>query len=270
MRVSRILAAVFAGALAALAQETPDQSALADTPARIDTIPEGLMSQKFTFVRIKYSSSARGNSFSGRKWMIDYPDADLGLTARVAEATGIEVDPQGKVLTLTDETLNQHPFIYLVEPGELRFKSDEVIALRKYLLKGGFLMVDDFWGEREWQNFAREMKRVFPNREPQELPLDHTVFQCFYRMTEKPQVPNVGLGIESEFHGITWEQNDAKEAHYRGLTDDDGRLMAIFCHNTDLGDGWERCAISEFYQKEFCEKKATPIGVNIVVYALTH
>ena len=131
-------------------------------------------------------------------------------------------------------------------------------------------MVDDFWGESEWQSLAAELRQVFPDREPIDLPLNHEVFRCFYEIREKPQVPNVGLGIQSQFTGITWERQDAKEAHYRGLVDDRGRLMAIFCHNTDLGDGWERTGKSDYYDREFSLKKAYPMGINIVVYALSH
>jgi len=131
-------------------------------------------------------------------------------------------------------------------------------------------MVDDFWGESEWSSLHAELTRVFPDREPVELSNDHPLFHCYFDIREKPQVPNVALGVRSQFTGITWERGDAKEAHYRGLFDDKGRLMAIFCHNTDLGDGWERQGESEYYYREFALKKAYPMGINIVLYALTH
>src|SRR6185436_3103637 len=125
------------------------------------------------------------------------------------------------------------------------------------------------WGENDWKQLSAEMKRVFPEREPVELPLDHPVFHCYYDILEKPQVPNVQIGIRSRLTGVTWEREDAKEPHYRGLFDDKGRLMAIFCHNTDLGDGWEREGEDAYYFREFSLKKAYPMGINIVVHALT-
>jgi hypothetical protein len=131
-------------------------------------------------------------------------------------------------------------------------------------------MVDDFWGEDEWYNFYHEIKQVFPEREPVELSLNHPVFNCFYNIQEKPQVPMIAIGIKSLSTGITWEREDAKEAHYFGIEDAKGRLMAIFCHNTDLGDGWEREGENEYYYREFSLKKAYPMGINIVIYALTH
>lgn len=130
-------------------------------------------------------------------------------------------------------------------------------------------MVDDFWGENEWKSLEAEMKRVLPDREAVELPIEHPLFHCYYDMQEKPQVPNVMLGIQSQYSGITWERTDAKEVHYRGLEDEKGRLVAIFCHNTDLGDGWEREGENDYYFREFSLKKAYPMGINIVVYALT-
>ena len=221
----------------------------------------------FTFVRIKYSSYDR---YWDGKWRIDYPESDLNFSFRLQEMTSLKVNPDSKYLELTDPELFQHPFVYLIEPGELRFSQSEVKALRKYLLGGGFMMVDDFWGEREWFNFYREIKRVFPDREPEELPLSHPIFNCVFPLDEKPQIPNVGLGMESRYHGITWEQPDAREVHYKGVLDDRDRLMMVICHNTDLGDGWEWEGYNEYYFREFSEKKAYPLGINIVVYALTH
>jgi hypothetical protein len=142
----------------------------------------------------------------------------------------------------------------------------EVKSLRRYLLNGGFLMVDDFWGQDEWYTFYYQMKRVFPDREPVELPLEHEIFRCVYELDEKPQIPSINVALA----GRTFERWDAQEPHYRALFDDDGRMMAIICHNTDLGDGWEREGVDPWYFKEFSEKRAYPLGINIVVYAMTH
>lgn len=219
----------------------------------------------FTFVRIEY------DSYRGRwGWTTDWPDAELNLSFRLQQLTSLRVNPVPLTMRLTDPRLFDHPFIYIVEPGGLTFSEDEVLALRKYLLNGGFLMVDDFWGEREWDNFAREMKRVFPDREPKELPLEHEIFRCVYQLKEKPQIPSIGVAWRGREDGITWEREDAKEVHYKGLFDDKGRMMAFIGHNTDLGDGWEREGEDPWYFKEFSVKKAYPLGINVVVYAMTH
>jgi len=127
-------------------------------------------------------------------------------------------------------------------------------------------MVDDFWGQDEWTTFYRQLKCVFPDREPEEIPLGHEIFHCVYDLEEKPQVPAINVA----FSGRTYERWDAQEPHYRALYDEKGRMMAIICHNTDLGDGWEREGVDPWYFKEFSEKYAYPLGINIVVYAMTH
>ena len=134
-------------------------------------------------------------------------------------------------------------------------------------------MVDDFWGEYELDNFLGQMKTRLSRRpvRAKELPLDHPIFQCVYPLKEKPQVPSIhawgGPG------GPTWEGATAatpQTVHYLGIDDDKGRLMAIICHNTDLGDGWEREGENDEYFQEFSEKKSYPMGINIVTYAMTH
>src|SRR6202000_3332786 len=112
----------------------------------------------FTFVRVKYSSDGYGWS----KWAVDWPDSDLNFPFRLHELTSLEVSPQPKILELTDEQIFDYPFLYLIEPGSMMLNEGEVAGLRRYLLNGGFLMVDDFWGEYEWQVFYQNIKRVFP------------------------------------------------------------------------------------------------------------
>jgi hypothetical protein len=225
----------------------------------------------FTFVRIRYESRGSRRGWRGRgDWTTDMPDAELNLAYRLQQMTSLKVNPEGKRMDLTDPELFRHPFIYIVEPGDLYFFDEEVEILRNYLLNGGFLMVDDFWGERAWENFEYQMKRVFPDRDAREIPLDHQIFNIVFPIKQKPQIPNVGTGTDSEFTGITWEQWDAQTPHYRGIFDDKDRLMVIICHNTDLGDGWEREGENYYYFKEFSEKSAYPLGINIIVYAMTH
>ena len=239
---------------------------------------KGFSKDVFTFVRIRYSSGYGGRGYSrgygryrgGGRWATDFPDSDLNFSYRLQQLTSMEVDPNGLVLELTDERLFDYPFIYIIEPGRLVFSEEEVKALRRYLLNGGFLMVDDFWGEDEWLNFYYEIKRVFPDREPIELDYEHEIFHCVFELKEKPQIPHIGQALGGRSRGITWERHDAREVHYKALYDDRGRIMAIICHNTDLGDGWEREGENEWYFHEFSEKKAYPLGINIVVYAMTH
>jgi hypothetical protein len=271
-----VLALVVTGALA---QRYYDRVDRGDVP-NWELEPE-FAHDAFTFVRIRYSSGSggrggrrgyRGDFYGGGggSWATDYPDSDLNFSWRLHQLTSMQVNPEPLVLELTDPRLVNYPFIYLIEPGRLVFEEAEVEALRQYLLNGGFLMVDDFWGEDEWYNFYREIKRVFPDREPVELPITHEIFRIVFHLKEKPQIPSIDAALRGRSQGITWERPDAREPHYKAIHDDKGRMMAIICHNTDLGDGWEREGENEWYFREFSEKKAYPLGINIVFYAMTH
>lgn len=224
----------------------------------------------FTFVRIMYNP--RGGSYGS--WRTDYPDSDLNFSFRLQQLTSLKVNPNPIILELTDPRLFDYPFIYFCEPGGghggygggLNLSEEEAQTLRKYLDNGGFAMFDDFWGEAEWDAFYQDLKKVFPDREPQDLPLEHPIFHIVYDLQERPQVPSIGFGRR----GVSYERPDAKEVHYRAVFDDKGRICAMICHNTDLGDGWEREGEDEYYFHEFSEKKAYPMGINIVFYAMTH
>ncbi len=228
----------------------------------------------FTFVRVQYTSY--GNDYyggwrgGGERWKIDWPASDLNFSFRLQQLTSLKVNPEARHLTLTDPELFDYPFIYIVEPGWLIFSDAEVKALRRYLTNGGFLMVDDFWGEDQWYNFYSQIRRVFPNRPLQELPLDHAIFHCVYDLKKKPQIPSINTAWGGRYEGRTWERYDAQTPHYKAIFDDNERMMVIVCHNTDLGDGWEREGEDLWYFHEFSEKYAYPLGINIVVYAMTH
>lgn len=231
---------------------------------------------KFTFCRVEYTSAGWGRS--GGDWTTDAPDSDYNFSLRLTELTTINVNrtPEGEIkyatVRLNEPELNKYPFIYMVEVGRLLFSEEEAEALRNYLLRGGFLMVDDFWGEEEWQNWKYEFEKVFPpdqfpGQQMYEIPLDHPIYSCVFHLDEVPQVPSINT-----WHGrrLTYERYDAQTPHIWGVNDHEGRLVAVVCHNTDLGDGWEREAQSQEYFELFSAKKAYPMGINIVVYAMTH
>jgi len=237
----------------------------------------------FTWVRLKYSVSERhgyGHAYQNR-WAIDFPDCDLNISYRVQQMSSIKVDPDGKALEMTDEELSHYPFLYMVEPGRLSLEPDEIRALRRYLLNGGFLMVDDFWGNREWDNFLEEMHGSyrteglfpldrFPNQKIVDLPLDHPIFQGVFPLSKKPQVP--GMELWERDHSLTYDprRDGSEEPQYRAILDDRGRMMVLICHNTDLGDAWEQEAAHPEYFHTFSEKQAYPLGINIIFYAMTH
>lgn len=221
----------------------------------------------FTFARVRYESYGRGG------WDVDFPDSDLNFSLRLQQLTSMKVNPDPVVVELTDPKIYDYPFLYMIEPGSLYFSDEEVIALRRYCLNGGFLMVDDFWGDDEYENFANQIKRVFPDREIFDVPLEHEIFHCVYNLNEKPQVPSIHAAQAGREYGMTWENRygtPTDHANYRAIQDDAQRIMVFICHNTDLGDGWEREGENSWYFEEFSVKKAYPMGINIVTYAMTH
>jgi hypothetical protein len=222
----------------------------------------------FTFVRIQYRSTRSRSSYS---WWTDYPDADHNLSWRLHQLTALKVDPEGKVIDLLDPELLRYPFAFMSGVPAIIMDEDEVMAMRRYLTGGGFIMVDDFWGETNWDHFENEvLKRVLPDRQWEELPIEHPIFHCVFPLNEKPQIPNVHYAMRNRGSGVTWETPDGQTPHYRGISDDKGRLMMLICHNTDLGDGWEEEGTDPWYFSEFSEPKAYPLGINIVFYVLTH
>jgi hypothetical protein len=226
----------------------------------------------FTFARVRYGSWGGRRGSWGGGWRTDYPDSDLNFSFRLQQLTSLKVEPNPVIVDLTDDKLFDYPFIYMIEPGALEFTDEEVAALRRYLLNGGFMMVDDFWGDDEWENFYTQIKRVFPDREIDDLELDHEIFHCVYDLKEKPQVPSIGWARHEDPTITTDRPYDpgSRDVSYRAFYDDKGRMAMIICHNTDLGDGWEREGESEAYFREFAEKRSYPMGINIVFYAMTH
>ena len=234
-------------------------------------------SDVFTFARIIFKSTPDRPSFLG--WVNDYPDSDLNLSYRLHELTSLKVDPDGRVLKLTDPALANYPFIFAAQPGGMELRNDEVIALRKYLLNGGAFWVDDFWGSRDWDNFAAQMKLVLPGRQWIELPMSHPLFHCVFDLKgpkQNLQVPTLQL----------WERNfdpndprspvsafrgqGSQQMHVRAWLDEKQRIMVIATHNTDTGDGWEREGENEVYFRQFSEGRAYPLAVNVVFYLMTH
>jgi hypothetical protein len=246
---------------------------LYDHPEYGRTEPLKFKPNVFTFCRIQYNSGGRRWGRGG--WRTDWPESDYNFSLRLSQLTTIEVnrDERGEIkyvdLPLTDPELFNYPFIYMLEVGSLSFSDEDRHWLREYLLRGGFLLVDDFWGENEWANWEYEISGVFP---PSEFPMvkidpPHEIFRCVFELNEMPQVPSINTWM---YDRVTWERPDAKVPQLWGIKDKKGRLMVVVAHNTDLGDGWEREGVDEEYFHEFSAKKAYPLGINIVVYAMTH
>lgn len=209
----------------------------------------------FYFTRGVYSGG-------GRSWAIDYPEADQWIVTVLNRLTGIDVYPREHPVRLDDPNLRRFPFLYILEVGRMNLREAEVEGLRDYLLAGGFLMVDDFWGTYEWLNFERQIRRVLPEYEIVELPLDHSIFSSFYQVDEIIQVPSIGNALRGQT-----QESDGAVPYCLGIFDDEGRLMVVINWNTDLGDAWEH-AEHPYYPLKY-STYAYQMAANFIVYAMT-
>jgi len=226
----------------------------------------------FTFARLRFDADRDYRFGGGRLWDDDVPEADLNLIFRLYEVTSLKVRPGLNFIDITTKDLDKYPFVYLASAGRVVLSDQEATALRQYLLNGGFIMADDFWGDDQWQHFHEQLKRVFPSREPVELTLDHRIFHTVFDFKKEPQIPSVGAYLrtgQSYDPGWPYYQKN-QDPHYYALYDDKQRMMALICHNNHFGDGWEHEGDDESYFDSFSEPMAYPMLINILVYTITH
>ena len=227
----------------------------------------------FNFCRIAFDRTMDGY---GGNWAVDYPRADVNLSIRLSELTRTRIsrdasgEPNHLVMRLTDEAIFQCPFIMMTEVGSLYFSPEESARLREYLLKGGFLWADDFWGSYAWGIWAREFEKVLPSAQyPMvDLPLTHPLFRAQFEVKKIAQVPSINYWYGSG--GDTSEQGgDSTPPHVRAVSDSHGRLMVVITHNTDFGDAFEREGDDPRYFYTF-SVDGYAFGINVLLYALTH
>jgi hypothetical protein len=234
-----------------------DEFVCGDVRARI---PSGsATAHSFYFTRAVYTGSRRRGWGS---WATDYPKADCQFLVVLRRVTNLDAYPREHPILLDDPDLRRYPFLYAVEVGRMDLTDAEVDGLRDYLRAGGFLVVDDFWGSRQWEQFEENIRRVFPDRPIVEVPKNHEVFRSYYRIDEIVQVPARGRS-----RWQTWE-GDGRVPHLRGIFDDDGRLVVAINWNTDLGDAWEWADVPD-YPLEY-STFAYKMGINLIVYAMSH
>lgn len=225
--------------------------------------PDSGEKTEFTRARLMYNGLRRGWR-GGQSWTIDYPRSDRHLLSGIRRLTRIHTRSVEQVVDMDDpgEIFNW-PFLYAVEVGTWDVSDAQAKRLRDYLLHGGFLMVDDFHGSTEWEIFVLSMTRVFPDRPIVEIENKDPIFHVLYDLNDRFQVPGAQWFVSRR----TFEQ-DGVEARWRGIYDDKGRLMVAICHNMDLGDAWEWSDDPAYPEK--WASLAYRIGVNYVIYALTH
>jgi hypothetical protein len=228
----------------------------------------------WVYCRGFYTSVRREASGSG--WNTDYPNAEHNFSVRLAELTRVRVkldvrrEPDFVVMPLTDPLLFRCPMLFMEDIGTAEFSASEIQRLREYFLKGGFLWVDDSWGSYAWSMWVREIQRILPAGEFPifDIPNTHPIMHTLYNVKEIPQVPSINHWRQTG--GDTSERGwDSVNVYFKGIQDDRGRLLVLMTHNTDIADTWEREGESEQYFDLF-SPRGYAIGVNVVLYALTH
>ena len=240
-----------------------------------------LPDDSFTFARIQY--------LDGGKWKSDHPDSDINLSFRLQQLTSLEVKPNPPVVRLTDPELFDYPFVFMVNPHHggrgtssgwpFDLGIDEGEALREYLLNGGFLWVDDFWGRRMWNHFRGVIEeRVFPDRQPVELTFDHPIFSNIFQMDKLPQVPSHDAWVGTPYEGTPLKTYEHKMGdpeylsipRFMAYFDDDGRMCMLVNVNNDIADGWEEEGYAPWFFNAFSEKYCFPMAINVLFYVMTH
>ena len=228
---------------------------------------------RFQFCRLAFRTDGRGD---GGDWSVDWPRADINLSIRLAELTKTDVsrrtggDPNYLLVRPTDDTLFQCPFVMMTEVGSAFLDETEAERLRLYMLKGGFIWADDFWGEYAWEFWEVQLRKIFPaaNYEVVDLPDSHPLFRAQFDIKAgTPQIANIGHWARTG--GGTSERDDSETVHTRAVLDPHGNIMLLMTHNTDLGDSFER----EGDDPEYFYQMSVPgyaFGVNTLLYALTH
>jgi hypothetical protein len=217
---------------------------------------------EFSFTRLRYQGNGQIGGRGGSRWDTDYDSAEYYFREGVERLS--RVDYGGELyLALDSDAIMDYPWLYAVEVGSWHLDQDEADKLREYLLRGGFLVVDDFWGTRQWELFEASMRRVFPDRPILDLDEAHSLMNTVYDLKMDVQIP----GISYFRSGVTYQQ-DGYTPHWRGIFDDEERLMVAINFNMDMGDAWEHADDSRYPQE--MTTLALHFAVNYVIYAMTH
>ena len=229
----------------------------------------------FNFCRGMYANQIYREA-GGQGWSTDYPDAELNFSIRLSELTKTRVafdktrTPDFVTVRLTDDALFRCPQLHMEDVGTLEFGEDEIQSLQAWFAKGGFLWVDDFWGSAAWEQWEAEIGRVLPPADYPivDLPIDHPMFTGQFVVTEFPQIPSIqawrGDDVNTSERGADSETPEAK-----AILDRNGNVMVFMSHNTDISDAWEREGEDPRYFYQF-SPKGYAVGINVMLYALTH
>jgi hypothetical protein len=225
--------------------------------------PDADEKTEWMFARLRYPSLRIMSWTTRDSWPTDYPKADRQFVQGVRRLTRVHTRSKEEIVNLDDDSIYRTPWIYAVEVGHWGLTDAQCARLREYLLRGGFLMVDDFHGSQEWAVFMATLNKVFPDRTVANIEDGDPIFHVLYDLGERYQVP----GIQYWFTHHIYEK-DGYEPEWKAIYDDRGRVMVAICHNMDLGDAWE-WADHPAYPERYASL-AYRVGINYIIYSMTH
>jgi hypothetical protein len=237
--------------------------------------PAAMPDGAFVICRLAYTQVRREESGIG--WQTDYPYAEINLTTRLSELTKTRVsrdingDPNYYVVRLTDDQLFNCPFIMASDAGTLGFTEAQAQRLREYLLKGGFLWADDFWGSLAWEHWAEQIARALPPSEfpIEDVPLDDPMLRSLFEVHEIPQITNIQFWRRYNGTYTSERAEDSDEVHLRAIRDAHGRIVVLMTHNTDVADSFEREGEDPDFFAQF-SPKGYALGIDVLLHAMTH
>jgi hypothetical protein len=237
--------------------------------------PETPPDRAFTYCRVYYDRVRMERG--GQGWRTDYPWADINLMIRLADLTKVAIsrnatgDPNHYVVRLTDRALFNCPFLMASDVGTMGLTPEEIQGLRTYLQKGGFLWVDDFWGDAAWDHWAGQIAQVLPPDEYpiHDLAMDDPIFSSLYNVSRIPQITSIQFWRQRGGSTTSERGFESETPHARVIRDAHGRILVLMTHNTDIADAWEREGEDEAFFFQFAHD-GYAVGINVVLHAMTH
>ena len=218
---------------------------------------------EWTFVRFHYDLGFEFGRFRFQRWAADYPKSDRQFVVGVRRLTRLQARSTEHVVDAKSDELYQWPWLYVEDAGAWRLSQEQADRLREYLLRGGFLMMEDSHGDYEWEALAAGMRMVFPDRRIENLENEDEIFHVVYDLDDRVQIPGTRY-----IWGHRPYTPDSTVPKWRGIRDDKGRLMVAICHNSDVGDAWEWADSPDYPER--AASLAYRIGINYIIYAMTH
>jgi hypothetical protein len=275
--VARVRLVLVIGALAvlALAGAAHAQRYFREGSFATRYAPAVMPDASFVVCRLAYTQVRREPSGIG--WETDYPYAEINLMTRLSELTKTRIsrdqngDPNFYVVRLADDQLFNCPILVASDAGTIGFTAAHADRLRTYLLKGGFLWVDDFWGSAAWDHWVSQITRVLPSSEfpIEDVRLEDPMLHSMFQIDKIPQITNIQFWRQWGGSYTSERGEDSDEVHLRAIRDSHQRIMVLMSHNTDVADSWEREGEDPEFFYQF-SPRGYALGVDVLLHAMTH